>query len=427
VSLPKPKRNPETSNPARAWRVRFEAPTGPDGKRRQPYAYGATSKACTEAMIAALGQIQAATFADDRKARFGDHLTRQLAWWESEGALKSIDSYREAIELYLRPAYGHLRLADMRDPGLGRDLAAAMRKINRPEADADSGELLRRLLAPRAVRDGKRISTRPLTEARITRVLAVGSSACASLVPRVLVVNPFARSRSGKARKVRPLLWTPPRVERWRQTGEVPAQVMVWSREQCGAFLNSVEQERLYALFHLAAYYGPRRNELCILTWADTDLAARRIHIRGDVKSEDSERIIVIDQATADVLRSWRRAQLAERMAWGEAWTDSGRVFTREDGTPLRPAWVSERFDTLATRAKLPPITLHGLRHRAATMALAASVPIKAISEMLGRATSAFTADVYTEVAEELAESAAAAIAAFIPRRATGVPIGGNQ
>jgi hypothetical protein len=180
---PKPKRNPETSNPARAWRVRFEAPTGPGGKRRQPYAYGATSKACTEAMIATLGQIQAGTFADDRKARFGDHLTRQLAWWESEGALKSIDSYREAIELYLRPAYGHLRLADVRDPGLGRDLAAAMRKINRPEADADSSELLRRLLAARAVRDGKRISTRPLTGARITRVLAVGSSACASLVP----------------------------------------------------------------------------------------------------------------------------------------------------------------------------------------------------------------------------------------------------
>jgi hypothetical protein len=36
----------------------------------------------------------------------------------------------------------------------------------------------------------------------------------------------------------------------------------------------------------------------------------------------------------------------------------------------------------------------------------------------------AFTMDVYTEVAEELADAAAAAIAAFIPRRARNVPNG---
>lgn len=34
-----------------------------------------------------------------------------------------------------------------------------------------------------------------------------------------------------------------------------------------------------------------------------------------------------------------------------------------------------------------------------------------------GHATSAFTADVYTEVAEELAEAVATAIAALVPRR----------
>ena len=92
----------------------------------------------------------------------------------------------------------------------------------------------------------------------------------------------------------------------------------------------------------------------------DANLAARRVHTRGDVKSEDSDRILVIDQATADVLKAWRKTQLAERMAWAGVWTDSGRVFTREDGTPLRPGWVSERFDTLSSRVGLPPITLHG-------------------------------------------------------------------
>jgi integrase len=97
---------------------------------------------------------------------------------------------------------------------------------------------------------------------------------------------------------------------------------------------------------------------------------------------------------------------------------DSGRVFTREDGTPLRPAWISVRFDTLATRVGLPPITLHGLRHGAATMLLAAGQPPKVVSEILGHATTAFTMDVYTEVAEELADAAAEALSAYIPRAA---------
>ncbi len=51
-------------------------------------------------------------------------------------------------------------------------------------------------------------------------------------------------------------------------------------------------------------------------------------------------------------------------------------------------------------------------------MLLAAGVDMKVVSEIPGHASSAFTADVYTSVAEELAEQAAAVIAAFIPRKA---------
>jgi hypothetical protein len=85
-------------------------------------------------------------------------------------------------------------------------------------------------------------------------------------------------------------------------------------------------------------------------------------------KSEESDRQVPIDPGTVSVLRVWRKDQLAERLAWGSAWTDSGRVFTREDGTPLRPGWISQRFGTLIDRARLPPIRFHDLRHGTATM-----------------------------------------------------------
>jgi integrase len=428
MSLPDPVKLPDGR-----WTARYSAPAAPDGKRRQPRCYGRTKKECHEALVAALGQVHAGRPVDDRRTTFGDHLTRRLNWWESEGDImpSTLESYREAITLYLRPAFGHLRLADLRDHHF-RDLAAAMRKIGTPAEDSDPSDLMVRLLAARAARDGRRISTRQLTDARIRRVLAVASSALGSLVPHTLAVNPVAGVKAGKARRRKALLWTQARVERWQETGQVPGPVMVWSQHHCGAFLDSIEGERLYGLFHLVSYFGLRRSELAGLCWADVDLATRRIHVRvaqvedelDSTKSEDSERIITIDQATADVLRAWRKVQLAERLAWAGAWTDSGRVFTREDGTPLRPGWISERFATLAGKAGLPPIRFHDLRHGAATMALAAGVPVKAISEMLGHATSAFTADIYVEVAEELAEAAAVAIAAFIPRRAKSVPNG---
>lgn len=167
-----------------------------------------------------------------------------------------------------------------------------------------------------------------------------------------------------------------------------------------------------------------RRSELVGLAWADLDLERRRIHIRraqvddalDSTKSAYSDRQLVIDEITATVLNAWRKAQLAERLAWGSAWTDSGRVFTREDGTPLRPGWISVRFGALAKRADLPPVRLHDLRHGTASTLLAAGQPAKVIGEMLGHATVAFTMDVYTEVADELADAAAAALAAFIPR-----------
>jgi integrase len=376
MKLPEPKQLPDGR-----WWVRYSAPAGPDGKRRQPRVYGATAKECRYNYIAAMGGVNAGRPMDDRRTKFGEHLDRRVRWWESEGDLKpsTLASYREASGLYLKPGLGHIRLTDLRDHHF-RDLAVAMRKINTSAAQEDRTDLMRRLLAARATRDGKRISTRPLTQARIRRILAVASSALSGLVPHTLPVNPAAGVKAGKSRKTRPILWTAARVERWQQTGDIPGarRLMVWTRDHCGTFLDGIEGERLYALFQVAAYFGLRRSELCGLTWSEVDLATRRIYISqaqvkdelDSTKSEDSERVIVIDPATADVLRTWRKAQLAERLAWGAEWVDSGRVFTREDGTPLRPGWVSTRFGTLIGRLGLPPITLHGLRHGAATMLL---------------------------------------------------------
>jgi integrase len=179
-----------------------------------------------------------------------------------------------------------------------------------------------------------------------------------------------------------------------------------------------------------AAYWGLRRSELAGLEWSDVDLGTRRLHVRqaqaddelDSTKSEDSDRIIAIDAQTARVLESWQERQLFERLEWEDGWTDTGRVFTREDGTALRPGHISEHFAVLIRQVGLPPVRFHDLRHGAATMLIAAGQRVKVVSAILGHSTSSFTMDVYAVVAEELAEAAATAIAAFVPRRASNVP-----
>lgn len=453
------------------WYARYEAPRTADGKRRQPRIgpYD-TEKACKEALAEVLGQVGKTGHVDDRKMTLGAYLDKRHEWRVSESqtgdGLKrsTLNTDREVIDLYLKPGLGHVKLVDLRDHHI-RELYAAMRLINRDEGERPS-EMLRRLLEARAKKDGGRYSSRPVSEARIRRVHAVLTGALndAVKVSKLLLVNPadgvLRAKGGGRKARAKPLLWTDERVSHWEATGKVPARVMVWTARQCGAFLDFAEHDRLYPLWHLASYWGMRRGELVGLTWTDVSLDRRRLHVRqsqpdeelDDVKSDDSDRHIIYDETTAEVLRAWRKRQLEERVQWGEAWTDSGRVFTYEDGRELRPGFVSQRFEALIERygtlrrrrqvdrwdvdrivrhhrasedlvrlaldgPALPPVRFHDLRHGSATMLLAAGVPMKVVSDVLGHASESFTSDVYAVVAEELAEDAAARIAAFVPRR----------
>ena len=111
------------------------------------------------------------------------------------------------------------------------------------------------------------------------------------------------------------------------------------------------------------------------LRWSDLDLATRRMHDPGDVKSEDSERTIPIDPGTAAVLEAWRERQLFEAL---EGVTDGRTPAVRSPAKmapPLRPAAISAPSGVLARRAGLPPVRLHDLRH--GTPALRRSVNLR--------------------------------------------------
>jgi integrase len=95
-------------------------------------------------------------------------------------------------------------------------------------------------------------------------------------------------------------------------------------------------------------------------------------------------------------------------------------VFTRIDGDPLWPDFVTKSVGRLVAKAGIRRITFHGLRHTHATDLLRAGVHPKIASERLGHASIAITMDTYSHAMPGLQEDAAqridAALRATLPK-----------
>lgn len=212
----------------------------------------------------------------------------------------------------------------------------------------------------------------------------------------------------------------PPRIN-----GATRAEMKTWSAEQLVAFLAFVRNDRLSALWHTLAMTGMRRGEALGLRWEDVDLESARLSVRralipcgrevvlSEPKTARGRRSIALDAETVEVLKR-QAAQQLEEQAGNQSWTDSGLVFAKESGAALHPEDVTRYFRIAVCKALLPRIRLHDLRHTHATLALAAGIHPKVVSERLGHATVSFTLDVYSHAIPAMQEEAAERIAELV-------------
>jgi integrase len=196
----------------------------------------------------------------------------------------------------------------------------------------------------------------------------------------------------------------------------------VLSADEARILLAAVEGDRLEALYVLALTTGMRRGELLALRWTDVDLHARApaVHVRATLryqnadtyffdppKTDKSRRRIGLSSTALEALRAHRTRQLEERLAVGVVWRDEDLVFCTPIGGALCGNHFSERdFQALLTRAGLPRIRFHDLRHTCATLLLRRGVHPKVVSELLGHSTVTMTLDRYSHVLPDMQQAA---------------------
>lgn len=267
----------------------------------------------------------------------------------------------------------------------------------------------------------------------IERVLRVLAAILALAVEdELLIANPAARVKG-------------PAVARPDQATLEPADVL--------RFLRVAGEHRLGPVYELLLHTALRRGELCGLRWQDVDLddgtariAQTRVKLGGrtvtkGTKTDASATEVELSGAAVEALRVIQLRQQVERAEWGEAWTDTGYVVTMEDGNPADPDYVSKLFGKLLARTEkdqreeavtalakalrqerpdlaedsdefqaevakrledtaltFPAMTLHGLRHTAASWAWDSTGDLLAVSKLLRHASTKTTEAVYVHM-----------------------------
>lgn len=367
-----------------SWYLSVELPAGLDGARRRIRRGGFPARQDAEA---ALARLLMPTLAGDGGALLttGQWLERWLAS-RTAPRLSTLRGYAAHVRLYLMPCLGQMLLADLSPAHVQAMFTAISRQH---EAIG-----------------------RPVTAATLARIRATLRTALNAAIRAGLITsNAASRTELPPARRPRAIVWTAERVREYEQSGVRPA-VAVWTPAQTAAFLNGIRHHRLYAAYHLIALRGVRRGEAAGLRWCDIDLDTGTAVISAQLQQYDgrvvvcppktprSQRIIALDRTTVAALRAHRSRQQAERALAGNGYRDSGYVFTRANGDPMAPDWLSRYFRQLNDGSGLPPVRLHDLRHGAASLALAAGADLKVVQDMLGHSSIVLTADTYTNSRE---------------------------
>ncbi|AZS48399.1 tyrosine-type recombinase/integrase [Microbacterium oxydans] len=157
-------------------------------------------------------------------------------------------------------------------------------------------------------------------------------------------------------------------------------------------------------LIHVAAYTGLRWGELTGLRVRDVDALNRRLSVQenavkvganvhvGTPKTHERRSVPYPTFLSLPIARECE-GKPREALLFGEGLVHMPRPRTSEGSR----SW----FVTALETAGLPRMTIHDLRHTAASLAISAGANVKAVQRMLGHKSAAMTLDVYADLFDD--------------------------
>lgn len=192
------------------------------------------------------------------------------------------------------------------------------------------------------------------------------------------------------------------------------------SVEERRRFLAVAKETEWSALYALAMTTGMRPSEYLALKWSDIDWqrgaasVCRTVQhsktgwLFDDTKRKRSRPVVKLQDFVVKALTGLRNTQpLATHTG---CQVEHDLIFRSGPGSPLRQRNVKRKFRRLLETAAIRPIRLYDLRHTAATLAVAAGVSVKVISDQLGHASISFTLERYSHVLPSIQDEADARV-----------------
>lgn len=355
-----------------SWEIRLWVPDENGARQRSWTVHGSKSDAERELSVRVMQLLDGRLRGDERRVVLSTHVDDWLAVQERRVSAKTVSSYRGLLEKHVVPMLGGYRVAE----------------ITTRQIDGLYQRKLEEGLSPRTVRYIHVVLRRCLADA-----VKWGAAQ----------VNPADNA-------------TPPRASK--------AKVQAWSAEDARRFLHLLEEHPhpVGDVWRLCLMLGLRRGEALALAWEDVDLEAGTVLVRRsygrdgklglrfkEPKTASSRRLVAVDEVTLRWLSKKRQDGFGGVLVAGT-----------EAGDPFDPDVASKTFAAYCVGHGLPRIRLHDLRHTQASLALAAGVPLKVVSERLGHAGVQITADTYTHVSDVLHRDSAGKVAGLLYQ--TGQP-----
>lgn len=174
------------------------------------------------------------------------------------------------------------------------------------------------------------------------------------------------------------------------------------TESQIQKLFETIKGHRNAALYYVAIRCGLRQGELLGLRWSDVDLERGTISItsqlqwgnRTRTKTKKSRRTVPIPADVVEIVR-WHLTNQTQERGGSEDWNRDGLVFCSENGTSISARNLDRQFKAFLSRAGLPEIRFHDLRHTYATRSLADGMNLHTLSRRMGHSSITVTADRY--------------------------------